>query len=88
MKTSLAALHDPSSDVEPEEVSRQYLLQRGLQELLPLLGLEQQALPALVELIQLIPQVARLVTRRGLQQLGGSAVHRLHCGMMGQHVVA
>lgn len=47
--------------------SSQYLLQGGLQQLLPLLGLEQEALPALVQMIQLVPQVAGLVTRRGLQ---------------------
>lgn len=69
------------------DVDWAYLLQGGLQERLPLLGIQQQTLPAAVELVQLIPQVAGLVARRGLQQLGGGAVHSLHRGMMGQHVV-
>lgn len=38
-----------------------YLLQGGFQQLLPLLGLEQEVLPALVELVQLIPQVTCFV---------------------------
>lgn len=46
---------------EIEMRSLQYLLQGGLKQFLPLLGLEQEALPALVELVQLIPQVTCLV---------------------------
>lgn len=66
----------------------QYLLQGGLEQFLPLLGLEQEALPALVELIQLIPQVTCFVAGRRLQQLCGSAVHRVHGGVMGEDVVS
>ncbi|KAF3834233.1 hypothetical protein F7725_025437 [Dissostichus mawsoni] len=38
-----------------------YLVQGGLQQLLPLLGLQQEALPALVQMVQLVPQLAGLV---------------------------
>lgn len=64
-----------------------YLLQCSLQELLSLLGLQQQTLPALVQLIKLCPKVAGLVARRGLQQLSSSTVHSLDCGTMGQHII-
>lgn len=60
-----------------------HLLQSSLQQLLPLLGLEQQALPALVEVVQLVPEVAGLVAGRGLQQLGARAAHVLHGRVMG-----
>lgn len=66
----------------------QHLLQGAFQQLLPLLALQQQTLPALVELIQLVPQVAGLVTRRRLQEFRSSTFHGLHRGMMGKHIVA
>lgn len=64
-----------------------HLLQGVLQQFLALLGLQQQTSPVVVQLIQLVPQVAGLVTWGGLQQLRGSAVHRLHRGVMGEHVI-
>lgn len=70
---------------KPSGVS--HLLQSVLQQFLTLLGLQQQTPPVVVQLIQLVPQVAGLVTWGGLQQLRRSAVHRLHRGVMGEHVV-
>lgn len=64
-----------------------YLLQGGFQQLLPLLGLEQEVLPALVELVQLIPQVTCFVAGWRLQQLCGSAVHGVDRGVMGEDVI-
>ena len=64
-----------------------YLVQGGLQQLLPLLGLQQEALPALVQMVQLVPQLAGLVARRRLQQLSASTVHILHSGMMGKNII-
>ena len=65
----------------------EYLVQSGLQEFLPLLCPEQQVLPALVELLQLIPQVTGFIARRGLQQLRGRTGHRLHRGIVGHDVI-
>lgn len=79
---------DGRSNVNPTSVISNHLLQCPLQELLSLLGLQQEALPALVQLIQLVSQVTGFISGRRLQQLGRGVVHRLHGGVVGQDVVS
>lgn len=65
-----------------------HLLQCLLQQSLSLLALQQEAIPAAIERIQLLPQEAGLVAGPGLQQLGAGSVDRLHGGAMRQDVIS